>query len=151
MLSHGGSVYRAPEGATVVLRGTKPNGLGVLIDGTYSKGGYVFVLTENLLSASGEILCDVAVYGERADDVPVISSELFYIDNVRAGFNEATLIDSPEYSYLTRLIDEMQSYEVIPNPELDGTEEALMSVSIGGRKYKIMGEWRTDALDVDQL
>ena len=54
-------LYEIPDGATVVLQGTKPSGLGFTVNGTIDGSKVEFSTTEEMTAEHGRIPCEVVV------------------------------------------------------------------------------------------
>lgn len=98
-LTNGGSPFTVPVGSTVRLRGTKVDGTGFMIPSSgYSQAdGYTFVLSNDNLGVAGLIKCDVAYYYSSGDDIPIGSTELFYIDAVQTALDPHTYTGGNDY------------------------------------------------------
>lgn len=111
-----GSGSAIPDGAEVVLRGTKPDSTVFDIVGTPlgKKGRYSFVFTESNLSAAGMIRCDIVCSWNDGESVFTKSSEIFYIENIAAAVDP----NSP------RIAVELQSVERATELAVSAAENA---------------------------
>lgn len=131
-LTQGGSAFLPPEGATVKLRGTKPDStvfdiIGIR-DESDPKGQYSFIFTESMLSASGMIRCDVVCYWTEGDTIPLCSTEVFYIDNIAASVNPNGKRLQTELQTLEKAVEAAN----IAAENLNETAQALLEAKENG-------------------
>lgn len=100
--------FKAPEGAEVRLRGTKPNGLGFDTIGRRDEKDasvYEFALDDNILASAGRIICDVACQTGVGEAMTLCSTELFEIEALSAAIDADTATDSEDFKSLEAAAD----------------------------------------------
>ncbi len=121
-ITNNGARYPVPEGATVRLRGHRPDNQYTFYDGTVkdSQNGIVHIdIPDFLLSCSGRAKLDIGIYeNTTADKTKIASTETFVLYIPPNVFSEDEVINSDQGSVLSKLIhtaqkeiDEMNTLE----------------------------------------
>ena len=121
-ITNNGARYPVPEGATVRLRGHRPDNQYTFYDGTVkdSQNGIVHIdIPDFLLSCSGRAKLDIGIYeNTTADKTKIASTETFVLYIPPNVFSDDEVIISDQGSVLSKLIhtaqkeiDEMNTLE----------------------------------------
>lgn len=81
----------------VCVRGTKPDENQFLNDCSIEDGYIMVELTDQMLAKNGTVMTDIVLFSNESD-LPILSTEVFYIDVLPAYFDDGQVISDSEYS-----------------------------------------------------
>lgn len=105
-LTMGGADYAVPDGNTVMLSGTKPDGKGFLYSCSHSGSALHVSVTEQMSAVAGDVPCEVTLY--QADGGRIASGN-FLLRVEKAALDAGTVVSDSDIPVFEMLVEKAAS------------------------------------------
>ena len=133
VLLNNNQAYTPPDGATAVIRATKPDGTIILNNCEIGTGGTIKTeLTAQMLAVCGNVRCQTSLY---SSDGGILTSVPFIIKVVSKSANDAQIESGNEFNAIKEASDLATAASEIASEALEKVGEIEESVGAGAYVY----------------